>query len=274
MRLAGATALLTGANGGIGIEVLVQLLARGASVVATTRNAAALGDLAPVAAAIRRGQLLAVEGDLTDAEFRASLVERVREWGAGRLSLLVNAAGAADFSLLEHQEARDIERLVALNLVAPIDLTRLALPLLQAAPEAAIVNLGSVYGAIGYPGNAVYSATKFGLRGFSEALRRELADGNVRVLHVAPRAVRTPLNTPAVDELNRSLGNAVDEPAQVAAQLVRALQRTRGNTTLGWPERLFVRVNAVAPGIVDGAIGSKLPLIKTQARRNKGRELQ
>lgn len=270
MKLPGAQVLLTGASGGIGSEVLEQLLDRGARVLATARNSAALGRFAP---AIADGRLAMLTGDLMNAGFRKALVEQARDWGSGRLDLLINAAGAADFALLEQQSAGDIDRLVGLNLVAPIDLARLALPLLRAATQAAIVNVGSVYGAIGYPGNAVYSATKFGLRGFSEALRRELADCKVRVLHVAPRAVRTALNTAAVDELNRRLGNTVDEPARVAAQLLQRLSRG-GDATLGWPERLFVRVNAVLPGIVDGAIGSRLPQIKACARGNKQVEMQ
>lgn len=270
MKLAGSRVLLTGASGGIGIEILRQLLQQGARVVAVSQNNgpihALLGESAQDA-----GQLLLIEGDLTDAAFRTAAIGEAGHWGGG-LDILINAAGAAEFTLLEHQAAPSIEFLAQLNLVAPMDLTRLALPLLAASPGALIVNLGSVFGAIGYPGNAVYSATKFGLRGFSEALRRELADTRIAVLYVAPRATRTALNPPAVDALNEELGNKVDAPSLVAALVVRAIAHSRGEVTFGWPERLFVRVNALLPRIVDGAIGPKLAVIKRFAKRNKGRE--
>lgn len=270
MKLAGSRVLLTGASGGIGMEILQQLLQRGARVVAVSKeNGAFHAQLGALAQDARR--LLRIEGDLTDAAFRAAAVGEAAQWGGG-LDILINAAGAADFALLEHQAARSIEFLAQLNLIAPMDLTRLALPLLAGSPRALIVNVGSVFGAIGYPGNAVYSATKFGLRGFSEALRRELADTKIDVLYLAPRATRTLLNPPAVNELNEKLGNKVDSPFLVAGLIRRAIARSRGEVTFGWPEKLFVRVNALLPRVVDGAIGSKLAVIKQFAKRNKGKE--
>lgn len=267
MSLAGARVLLTGASGGIGGALRDQLLARGARVVAVSRGSAAASRAAEPGADPSR--LLWVRGDLCDAAFRAALMARVREWGDGGLDVLVNAAGRGDFALLEDQDARGIEALVQLNLVAPLDLARLALPLLAAAPGGLVVNVGSVFGAIGYPGNAVYCASKFGLRGFSEALRREVADTRVGVLHVAPRATRTALNPPAVEQLNRQLGNRVDDPAEVATRILRAIDSRQRERTFGWPERLFVRVNALLPSMVDAAIASKLALIKAGARLNR-----
>jgi len=271
LKIEGARVLLTGASGGIGMEILKGLLARGAVVAAVSNdNRPILANLAELANEGRR--LLLIEGDLTSAAFRVEAIERAALWGNGGIDILINAAGAADFTLLEHQAARGIEFITQLNLVTPMDLTRLALPLLATAPQGLIVNLGSVFGAIGYPGNAVYSATKFGLRGFSEALRRELGSGPIGVLYLAPRATRTPLNPPAVNELNAALGNKVDEPAFVAERILEAIESSRGVVTFGWPERLFVKVNALLPRVVDGAIGSKLSVIQKFAKRNKGRE--
>jgi short-subunit dehydrogenase len=271
MKLAGSRVLLTGASGGIGIEILQLLLQRDARVMAVSNQTGLdpeqLGELAQDARRLRL-----IKGDLTDAVFRATVADEVAQWGGGRLDILINAAGAADFALLEHQDARGIEFLARLNLVAPMDLTRLVLPLLAASSQALIVNLGSVFGAIGYPGNAVYSATKFGLRGFSEALRRELADTHIDVLYLAPRATHTPLNRPAVNDLNERLGNSVDSAALVANLIRRAIARSRAEVTFGWPEKLFVRVNALLPRVVDSAIGSKLAIIKQFAKRNKGKE--
>ena len=78
------------------------------------------------------------------------------------------------------------------------------------------MNVGSIMGYLGYPGHAAYCASKFALRGFSEALRRELADSPVRVLYLAPRATRTAMNGAGICALNAELGVAMDEPAAVA----------------------------------------------------------
>ena len=136
------------------------------------------------------------------------------------------------------------------------------LPRLQSAGEAWIINVGSILGYLGYPGHTAYSASKFALRGFSEALRRELADGPVRVLHLAPRAARTPMNPAALCALNAELGVAMDDPAVVATQLMRLLERPAAERLLGMPEKLFARINQFAPWLVDRALARQLPVIR------------
>jgi len=155
-----------------------------------------------------------------------------------------------------------------INLVVPIQLCQSLLPLLEAQPEAAIVNIGSTFGSIGHPGFSTYCATKFGLRGFTESLRRELADTSVKVFYIAPRATKTDMNSKAVVELNRELGNAMDEPAIVVNEVIRLLKTRRaGDYFLGWPEKLFVRINGLLPRVVDNAIGKQLAAIKRLARQ-------
>src|SRR5690606_18519263 len=126
---------------------------------------------------------------------REAVVQAGRDCSA---SILINNAGVGGFGLLADQAAEDVERILATNLAAPIHLTRALLPTLVAQPAAAVVNVGSAFGSIPFAGFAAYSAGKTGLHGFSQALRRELADTGVRVIHVSPRAIDTPLNPPAV----------------------------------------------------------------------------
>jgi short-subunit dehydrogenase len=147
-----------------------------------------------------------------------------------------------------------IERLMQVNLVAPIQLTRMLLPAMLKQGRGRIVNVGSTFGSIGFPYFAVYSSSKFGLRGFSQALRRELDGSGVGVTYIAPRATRTPLNSNAVVRMNQALKVAMDPPEQVAAAIVRAIEQERAEVYLGWPEKLFVRLNAILPGLVDGAL--------------------
>ena len=155
--------------------------------------------------------------------------------------------------------------MLATNLESPIRLTHALLPWLRAQPEAAIVNIGSTFGSIPFAGFAAYSAAKAGLRAFSQALRRELADSLIRVVHVAPRAIDTPLNAPAVNALNRQLKNHSDSPDAVAAQIVEILRNGRLEAHIGFPERLFAWLNGVAPGLIDRGLVGKLAAIKLHA---------
>jgi short-subunit dehydrogenase len=125
-----------------------------------------------------------------------------------------------------------------------------------------IVNIGSAFGAIGHPGYAAYSASKFGLRGFTEALYRELAGTGVRAIYVGPRAVATAMNAGRAGTLNVALETNVDQPAEVARTIARAMQAGRPRTHMGWPERALVRLNQLAPSLIDRAISRQLPLIR------------
>ncbi len=151
------------------------------------------------------------------------------------VNLLINAAGANHFAMLEQLSTDDINAMLMINLHAPILLTRAMLPLLRNTEQAMVVNVGSTYGSIGHAGYATYCASKFALRGFSEALRRELADTHVGVLYVAPRATRTTMNSPAAQALNEALKSGVDDPAYVAQAVVMPLPVT--DETCTWAGR-------------------------------------
>jgi short-subunit dehydrogenase len=97
-------------------------------------------------------------------------------------------------------------------------------------------------------------------------LRRELADTHVKVLYVAPRATQTSMNAAAVVELNRQLKVSMDDPQAVARQIVGAIEGEREELYLGWPEKLFVRLNSLLPRMVDQALRKQLPLIQRLAR--------
>jgi short-subunit dehydrogenase len=138
---------------------------------------------------------------------------------------------------------------------------------LAARASAHIVNVGSTFGAIGFPGFSVYAASKFAIRGFTEALRRELADTAIRVHYVAPRATRTALSTDRVRALNDELKIAMDTPETVARAIERTLLRGRRETYLGLTERISVVVNALLPRLVDNTVRRQLPVIRRHAAR-------
>jgi short-subunit dehydrogenase len=203
--------------------------------------------------------------DLATGAGRASVVEAGSRWGGTGVNVLINNAGLGDFRLLDALDDAAIERLFAINAVAPVQLTRALLPTLRSQPAAAILNIGSVFGSLGYPGFATYSASKFAMRGFTEALRRELADSRVGVHYFAPRATRTGMNASAVERMNAELKVAMDLPGPVAAAACDVLEAGRSSAVFGWPEKLFVRINALLPGVVDGSLRRQLPVIRRHA---------
>ena len=103
------------------------------------------------------------------------------------------------------------------------------------------------------------------MRGFSQALRRELADTLISVIHISPRAIDTPMNSDAVNRLNRELDTPSDSAETVARQIVAALSRNDVELHLGFPERLFAWLNGVAPGLIDRGLAGKLAAVKRHA---------
>lgn len=247
--------VLSGASGGIGAAVARALSGAGARLLLVGRDA---GKLAALARTLethpdepRRVEVLAA--DLTTS----AGVEAVRRVAlARRANVLVNNAGVASFGRLDALDDAHILQAVTTNLVAPMLLTRALLPGLLARRNAAVLNVGSVLGRLALPGFSVYSATKFGLRGFSEALRRELTGSPVRVQYLGPRVTETGFNAPEVEAYNRKTGAAVDHPDDVAAALLQLLRDGAAERFLGLPEKLAVRVNGLAPAALDGAFKS------------------
>ncbi|WP_345794211.1 SDR family oxidoreductase [Thauera sp. JM12B12] len=256
MELANCKVLLTGASGGIGQALVEQLCAAGAEVLAVAR------DPGPLAALMARfpGRVRRVAADLADAAGLDAVAAAAQAWGG--VDCVIQAAGVNRFGLLEQQDDAALAQQLTVNLLVPMQLTRRLLPLLRQPRRALLMFVGSTFGTIGFPGFSAYSASKFGLRGFAEALRRELADSGIRVLYLAPRATQTAMNADAVVAMNAALGVAMDVPQQVAAQIVQALRDEAPERALGWPEKLFVRLNRLLPRVVDRALRKQLPTVK------------
>jgi len=246
MDLKGKRVLLTGASGGLGRPLAGLFIARGVSLVVVGRNAESLQQIQQE---LEPGQVECVAGDITDASFREQLAGLVAD--SGGLDLLVNLAGTNTFRTFETEDPHQLEAMFQTNLIAPVLLTRALLPDMLQRGRGRIVNIGSILGSLGMPYFTTYCATKAGLQRFSEALRRELADSPVGVSYIAPRAVRTAINSDAVYKMAEATKMALDEPDQVAAQILQAIEKELDEAYLGWPEKLFMRINALLPGFID-----------------------
>jgi short-subunit dehydrogenase len=250
MRLEGKCVLVTGAGSGIGRALAVEASKRGMTVALCGRRAEALAATAAMLDSSKANIL--IPADVTRADDRSTIVARLREsWR--KLDVLVNNAGIITGGALENEGDLVLERLIATNVTSPISLTRDLLPLLVAARPSRVVNIGSMFGDIAFPLFAAYSATKFALRGFSDALRREYRDRGVGVTYAAPRATKTEA-VDALETLITAVQPRLDDPAAVAAQIWRAVERDAASVYPPGPERIFVLLQRLLPRLVDSAV--------------------
>lgn len=256
MNIRGKRILLTGATGGIGTQLAEQLHKQGAKLILSCYQEQALQQLNNKLGNVH---LLAC-ADIASFSGRQQIVELCQE--AGGIDAVINLAGILNFSLFETQAPQVVEQTLQINLLAPVLLCQELIPILRKQDEAVILNVGSIFGSIGHPGFVAYCASKAGLKCFTEALSRELADTSIQVSYIAPRATKTSLNDDRVNELNAKLGNGSDSPEYVAQEIVQLFKSNRQVSYLGWPEKLFVRVNALLPGLVRRSLVKNLKVIK------------
>ncbi len=249
MRLDGKITLITGAGSGIGRALAVELARHGATVVLVGRRMDALEATRATLLDPARGVVLAA--DLTDAGSRQTLAAEVAR--LGRLDLLINNAGVVESGLANADDAKRRRRMVETNLLAPMELTLALLPLLEVARPSRIINVGSMFGDIAFPYFAAYSATKFGLRGWSEALRRELAPSGIAVTYAAPRGTRTAAAEGFAD-LATAFDMALDPPEKVARLIVDGIRRGARDVYPRGPERLFLLLQRLLPRVIDSAL--------------------
>jgi len=197
--LAGTVALVTGASSGIGRAAALSLAARGASVALIARREDRLVTLsAQIEAA--GGTALAVTADITDRVQAEAAVQTVVD-RFGRLDILINNAGLMLLAPVASADVADWERMIAINQNGLLYMTKAALPYLLTAAEQAprkvadIVNISSIAGRVAWANYGVYNMTKFGVNGFTEALRQELTKHHVRVGVLEPGGVDTELGS-------------------------------------------------------------------------------
>ena len=232
--------LITGASGGLGGLVARQLAAEGAHVTA-------LGRTRP------DGVDGFLQHDLATPEGLEAAVTAIkgRHW-----DILINLAGVQHFGPVEEEAGDDLLAGYMVNLVAPVRLAQAVLPGMKTRGKGQIVNIGSIFGSINFAHFATYSSAKAGLRGFSQALRRETAGTGVDVTYVAPRAVRTAMVSDRVLEYAKLTQMNIDAPEATAQRIVSAIRARRRDVYLGFPEAFFVRLNALLPGLVDRALAA------------------
>jgi short-subunit dehydrogenase len=250
-KLDGLRVLVTGASQGIGRALVLEAASRGCHVLAAARSQELLDQLATEAGGIS-SFVRTVAADVTAPEGRAAMVEAATKHFGG-LDVLVNNAGIGATGHFMDSEPDVLRRIFETNFFGLTETTRAFLPLLKQGVTPAIVNISSVVGKRALPARALYSASKFAVMGFSEAIRAELAKDGIDVLVVSPGLTQTNfsknmLEQKAKMQLDHLRGMTSE---QVAAATVNAIERGKIDVTLTFKGKLLVLVNRFAPWIVD-----------------------
>ncbi len=253
---AGGVALVTGAAGGIGSAIAKELACRGSHLALTDRNGPGLDDVANgLRAEFPHVTITTCVGDVSDRSVPAHVIEHTME-SHGRLTLLVNNAGVALAGKFEQVSMDDVDWLLEINLRATMAFVSSALPHLVAGSQ--ITNISSLFGIVAPVGSASYSASKFAVRGFSQALGTELKPRGIGVTTVFPGGIRTHIAAharrgAAVSDDEWSEGQElfqrmlVIDPMQAARRIVQGSISRKPRVLIGYETHVGDALARVAP---------------------------
>ncbi|MBP9702859.1 SDR family NAD(P)-dependent oxidoreductase [Candidatus Woesebacteria bacterium] len=184
-------ALVSGGTKGIGHGVVDQLLADGMSVATFSRNSGQVSKLeAELSLKYDADRFLVVEGDVTKEDSVAAVVKQVKE-KFGQVDILVNNAGIGYFRDVDTFDLARFEQMITTNIVGVALLTKYVVPIMKEAKTGLIINVASISGKVAFANGEFYSATKFGVMGYSQAIRAELAPFGIKVSTLCPGMIKT-----------------------------------------------------------------------------------
>ncbi len=255
-KLHGLRAIVTGASGGIGQALAVELARQGTRCLLFARRA---DELAQVIEQTRAAgtEAIPLVGDVVDRASRAAAIDKARqEWGG--LDLLVNNAGISASGDIEGESPEVLRQIFEVNFFAVAQLTREAIPLLAEGKTPMIVNIGSILGHRGIPFTGAYCASKFALTGWTQSLRAELAPRGVEVLLVSPGTTNTPLADHLVDQrVQLPWAGMKGVPAEgVARATVAAMKQGKHEIVPNWRGWWMLVAHRLLPSFVDRAMAN------------------
>jgi short-subunit dehydrogenase len=270
--IAGSRILITGASQGIGKALAEAAVERGAKVLAVARSEPLLRELAEGVRA-KGGSIETVGADVTSPEDRYKMVETALERFGG-LDILVNNAGVGATGHFAEVGAERLRKIMEVNFFGVTETTRAFIPLLKKGNRPAIVNISSIAGKRGIPARSEYSASKFAVQGFSEALRAELAKDGVDVLVICPGLTQTNFSKNMLEQKARLQMDHLRgmTPAQVAIATLRAIERGKNELCLTFQGKLMVWVSRFFPRLADRIAARKVRALfkdEIEARRQQ-----
>ncbi|HSG32548.1 MAG TPA: SDR family oxidoreductase [Thermodesulfobacteriota bacterium] len=221
ISLYGKNVILTGASSGIGWQTALLLAEQGANIALAARSMDKLGELEKELSKFDV-KVLKVQTDISKITDCKKLIREAVN-GLGSIDILVNNAGVTSRGKLDDVDLNDLEQMIEINLKAPVRITKLALPHILKSDSGRIINVASILGIIPLPTEAVYSATKFALRGFSYALAEELEDTGVKVCLICPGPVETPM---IIDEMDKISDMVYSPPVSTAKEIAELIVKS------------------------------------------------
>ncbi len=257
-QIAGSRILVTGASQGIGKALAQAAASRGARVLAAARSTKLLQELVGQVRAAGH-TLEVVEADVTSREGRQRMVDAAKQHFGG-LDILVNNAGIGATGHFFEASPERLRQIMEVNFFGLTETTRACLPLLKEGNRPAIVNISSIAGRRAIPARSEYSASKFAVEGFSEALRPELAKDGIDVIVVGPGLTQTNFSQ---NMLEQKAKMAMDHmrgmtPEQVAQHTLRAIERGQRDVYLTFQGKLMVLVSRFLPRFADWVAKKKV----------------
>jgi uncharacterized oxidoreductase len=259
MKLDGKRVLVTGGSSGIGFAIAKALLAKSARVAITGRRSAAVSSAVEE---LRKngGTVAGIAADVGTAEGRTQTLRGALD-ALGGLDILINNAGGVRAGRLEVTTEADIEAMLTVDLLAPILLTRAALPSLRAGGDAMVVNVTSGIALIGAPFYTTYAAAKAGLARFGEALRRELKGEGIHVLTVYPGGTDTPMMK--TNRAGPELGFGREPPSAVADATIEGIEGDAFEVVRGGETRAqMIALNRDNPAAIDERMLAMKPALE------------
>jgi 3-oxoacyl-[acyl-carrier protein] reductase len=254
MNIRGKTVLITGASRGIGRAIALECAHQGSQrVLLVARNRQHLEEVAAEIEAIGV-EAVVIPLDLTDhAEVSVAIAQAWRDFGP--IHLLVNCAGVAHQVPFLRSHLPNVQSEMNINLMGMYAITRQIARRMVSREEGTIVNVSSLMGKIAAPTMATYSATKFAILGFTQALRGELADRQVKVLALLPSLTDTDM----VNHFQPFHWVVKMSPQQVAKVLIAGLEQDSPEIAVGWQTHLALLANRIAPQLVERIVQLSVP---------------
>ena len=248
--------IITGASSGIGAAVARRLSRNNVCLTLVARRVEKLEQVASEVHALG-GEALSIQTDVRNRdEIERMLKATLDRWG--HVDVLINNAGVGNDRLLIRNKPEKIQDKININLLAVILCAQVVLPAMLRQKSGHIINVASIAGLIGLPGSTIYSATKFGVIGFSDALRRELHGTGIHVSAFCPGFTPSEIN-PELKAIANGKPNAPHPPglmpvAYVADQIARLINHPRRRVVIPYSWNILVFIATQFPGLADSVI--------------------
>ncbi|QDU76603.1 1-deoxy-11-beta-hydroxypentalenate dehydrogenase [Bremerella volcania] len=253
-KLAGLRILITGASSGIGRALAILAAEAGAKLLLTARREDRLDELLEVVHA-KGADAKYVVGDVTDPALRQKLLEKAQHEYQG-LDVLVNNAGVGAYGSFAEASPERLRQLMEVNFFAPVELTRLFLPMLEKGRTPAICNISSILAHRAVPGKSEYCASKFALHGFSDALRAELSSKGIDVILVSPSTTSSEFSSSVIEKKGKApaTGKFTRTPHDIAAAALRAIRTGKHEIIPSKTGYAMVLLDRLWPSLADWAV--------------------